>query len=124
MSLRQPNSDAITDTICWLARIYGEAIAKLDQYEKRVNEGTDLQAALEFSGWILWSGLTKLMQMHARQSPKIDGDFLRWRAEELQRNVREKWQHPNKPPQVPLAVLQSIEHKLDLIAAQIQRTYR
>jgi hypothetical protein len=114
---------ALTVTmICWVARIYREAVNKIDTYSQRVKQGQDAQAALEFGGFILWSGIIPLCREIATDShPKIDGSHLQWLAEELQRDARERLSFPGKPAKIDATQLEAINRKLDVIAAQIQR---
>lgn len=104
-----------------LARIYSETTRKLEEYLHRVREGRDLQPALEFAGWVLWSGITMLCSRHAQAMPKIDGSHLRWKAEELQRLVRDKFRDPKSLPQIPMTQLQALNHKMDVLAALVAR---
>lgn len=107
----------------WLARIYRESITRIEQYEREVNDGNELQAALNFGGFILWSGVVSLLRRHAQASPKIDGDFLRWKAEELQRQVRERWRDSDQRARLDKDQIAGINRRLDMLAAQVARCH-
>jgi hypothetical protein len=99
--------------------MYMDAHAKLDGLNNRVSQGLDLQPALDFAAFVLWSGLVPLCRIFADpKPPKIDPDLLKWKAEELQRDVRSHWTKPSDK-RIKLDLLTSIHHKLDTIAGVI-----
>jgi hypothetical protein len=107
-------------TLAWM---WNETRNRLDSLSRRVNEGKDLDAAREFANYVQWSGMCKLFDQYAGGSGplKIDGAFLRWKAEELERTVQEIWQSGKIQPQIPLAEVEAINRKLDLIAAHVSK---
>lgn len=114
------NKDDAEDLV-WISRVYRESIGNLDRLSRRVDEGQDLYAALGFAQWLLWSGLIPLCRRHAREQPKIDGAFLEWKAEELQRAVRAKFNNPKAESQIAATQLEQISRKLDVLAAAMAR---
>jgi len=99
--------------------LYVQTVGQLNIYERRVREGKSLEAALDFAQFVIWSGLPKLMEAHSQPDPlKVDGAFLRYRANELQEIVRSNFK--GEPvPVVNLTELEKINHKLDLIAGRV-----
>lgn len=106
--------------IAWLARLWSETSRTLDLYQAHVNEGQDLMAGLEFARYVLWSGIVPLCKSFAQDCPKIDGAYLQWKAEELQRSVQDVFIRA-RGAKVELAEtqLESINRKLDLIAGRL-----
>lgn len=79
--------------------------------------------ALEFASYVIWSGITPLCSKFDQNCPvTIDGDFLRRKAEDLQRKVRSHWLCHGEPVvdrrkgEVDIG---AINRKLDIIAARI-----
>ncbi len=102
--------------------LYRETVNQLDRYGKAVAQGSALSEALNFTRYLLWSGITKVLEAHARPEPlKVDGAYVRWKAEELQRAVQERFKMNKTAPNVALSELESINHKLDLIAGHISK---
>jgi hypothetical protein len=114
--------DHIEDVVD-LARVYRESICRIEQYERLVNDGQELEGALKFGGFIIWSGIVGLCRRHAQACPKIDGDFLRWKAEELQRQVREKWSAHDQRAKLDEKQIAGINRRLDTLAAQVARCH-
>lgn len=100
--------------------LWNETINRLDSYRLRVDTGVDLDAALEFSRFVLWSKLSEVLAPHDRGGPlKVDSSFLRWKAEELQRTVQDAYRDGKIVSKANQAPLEAISRKLDLIAAQV-----
>jgi hypothetical protein len=111
---------ADAETSATVACIYRATLSRLELYLGRVQGGLDLEAALAFAQYVLWSDLPRLCQIHSsRRFPKVDGAHLRWTAEELQRSVREWWTQPGKTPQIKETQMQQIRRNLDLIAGML-----
>lgn len=100
--------------------LWSETVNRLDSYQLRVNEGQDLDAALEFARYVIWSKLAEVMAPHdVAGALKVDSSFLRWKALELQRTVQDAFRTGKAAPSGNQAPLEAIGHKLDLIAAQL-----
>jgi len=81
-----------------------------------------VDSAVQFARYVLWSGLISLFEEYARPEPlKVDGAFIRWLAEELQRECTERYRTNNFSPTFEQAEFQSIHDKLDLIAGHLSR---
>jgi len=103
----------------WLWR---ETVNRLDSLQRRVNEGRDLDAAVEFARYILWSKLPDILKPHDCDGfLKVDSSFLRWKAEELQRCVTECYRLGKGAQRGEQTQLEAISRKLDLIAGQISK---
>jgi hypothetical protein len=112
------------DDVVDLSRIYRESLARIDQYERLVNDGQELEGALKFGGFLIWSGIVSLCRRYAQpEHPKIDGDFLRWKAEELQRQVREKRNDRDQRAKLDEKQIAGINRRLDILAAQVARCH-
>ncbi len=82
--------------------------------------GQDLNAAIEFARYVLWSKLDDVLKPHDCDGAlKVDSAFLRWKAEELQRNVQECYQLGKGATRTEQTQLEGINRKLDLIAGQL-----
>jgi hypothetical protein len=113
----------------WASVIYRETIHWLNRHEARVREGRDLQSALEFGAFVIWSGIVPFCSAYdGKGFPEINSALLRWKAQELQRSVRERWQasEGNRPPpaQMDASQIAGINRRLDILAAQIARICR
>lgn len=103
-------------------KLWRETRHMLTIYERRAREGKDLDAALEFARYVIWSGVVDVVNASAHLSPiAIDAAHLKWKAEDLQRTVQECYRTGKAKPQIELAEIEAINHKLDLIAGHIAR---
>lgn len=126
----EPRPDsALIATLAWLA---SETSRMLDSYAKQVETGNAFDAALEFSGYVQWSGVTTLCTRYAQtDAPKIDGAALAWKAQDLQRAARagaalakskaKRGEQARQGSGESASALDSINHKLDLIAGLLGR---
>jgi hypothetical protein len=117
-------ADIDTDSSTLFARLYRETISRIDWYEARVTEGQDLMAALDFARYVLWSGIVPICKEHACDSGaplKVDGSFLQYRAEDLQRNVQDRFARDNGKIKIRETQLEALNRKLDLIAGYVSR---
>jgi len=99
--------------------LWQESVNRLESLRLRVCEGRDLDCALEFARFFLWCGIDKFLKPFDSQGPlKVDTAFLRWKAEDLQRQVQELYTS-GKASEGKQSTLQAIDHKLDIIAAHV-----
>lgn len=105
------------------AKIYRETMNRLSSLQNRVNEGKDLEFALEFCRYIFWSGIIELLEYHAstQSGLEVSGANLRTRVKQLQEDVQRRFVKSNTSPKVELSELEKINHKLDLIAGRISQ---
>jgi len=102
------------------AWLYRETLGKLERHEKLAREGKDLEASLSFASFVVNSGIPAILRPFSQDVPvKIDAAHLQWRAEELQRTVRQFYIHQGHKPEIEMSVMESINHKLDLIAGHV-----
>jgi hypothetical protein len=83
-------------TVAWLAQAWRETFNEVERWQRAVNEGGQLEPALRFARYVLWSGLIPLFRAYAQEDPKIDGALLEWKTEELQRSVQERFDRAGK----------------------------
>ena len=77
-------------------------------------------AAVEFARFVRWSGLVKLFEENAQGEPlKVDGAYIRWKAEELERCCTERFRTNSTEPTLTAAYLQSLHDKIDLMAGYL-----
>jgi len=108
--------DAVT-----LHIIYRETMTHLESWENLAREGKDLMPALDFTRYVLWSGIVKLLKAYpAEGTLKVDGAFLEWKAKEVAEMIQAQFKG-GKPPGATSTDLASINHKLDLIAGRLAR---
>jgi len=101
--------------------LYRQTLLKLEQHEKLAREGKDLEASLSYANFVVNSGIPTLLRPFSQDVPvKIDGAHLQWRAEELQRTVREFYVGRGYKPEIPMSELEAINHKLSLIAGRME----
>ena len=102
---------------CW-----NETKNRLETFHRRVQEGRDVQAAVDFARFIQQCGLIKLFEEHSQPEPlKIDGAFIRWKAEELERCCTERFRTNSSEPTLTAAYLQSLHEKIDLMAGYLSK---
>lgn len=114
----QVRSDSIhKSTWHWL---WKETVARLTLYQHAVNEGKDLDAALAFARYVIWSKLVDVLKPHDCEGfLKVDSAFLQWKAEELQRSVQDVYLAGKSAPQGDQSHLEAISRKLDAIAGRL-----
>lgn len=99
---------------------WNETKDRLEAYHRRVQEGRDVWAAVEFARFVRWSGLVKLFEENAQGEPlKVDGAYIRWKAEELERCCTERFRTNSTEPTLTAAYLQSLHDKIDLMAGYL-----
>ena len=106
-------------------RLCREIAVRLETLEQRVKEGKALHETKDFCSFLRWSGLLKLIEQNstparASQLP-VDGFLLRWKVERLERLTQRRMVDLGKEISIELSALESIHHKLDLIAGQVAR---
>jgi hypothetical protein len=105
------------------AKIYRETMNRLSSLQNRVNEGKDLDFALEFCRYVFWSGVIELLEYHASTASglEVSGANLRTRVKQLQQDIQDRFRKSNTSPKIELSELEKINHKLDLIAGRISQ---
>jgi len=102
-----------------LARLYLETARALGNFERKVRQGADLDNAVQFARYLKWSGVLKFLQL-VPAAPGIDAVNLRWRVDELEREVQALWVG-KQADGASGDDLSQINHKLDIIAAHIAK---
>lgn len=106
-------------------RLCREIACRLDMLEKRVKEGKALQETKDFCSFLRWSGVLKLLELNSTTEREsnlpVDGPLLRWRAEQLEHLAHKQMNAMCKEITIELCMMERIEHRLDLIAAQVAR---
>ena len=104
-------------------RISREIADRIATFTKRANEGKDLYAAKDFCSFIQWSGILTLLEQNASLGDPlpVDGKALRQDVERLAMLVCDKFRENSKTVTLEMSALESIHHKLDLIAGQVAR---
>ena len=104
-------------TVFTIAR---ETTSRLETLTRRAKEGKDLHAAKEFASYLRWSGVLKLLEGHTATGPlKVDGALIRWKNEQLIAAVNEQFKGNSVIVPLELSALESINHKLDLLAGRL-----
>lgn len=99
-----------------------ESINRLESLGKRVAEGRDLEQALEFSRFFLWCHIDKLLAQYQSDGElKVDMAFLRWKAEDLQRQVLELYAAGKVPERGNQSAMEGVLKRLDIIAAHVSK---
>ena len=94
---------------------------RLDGYSRAVADNRCLDEAINFARFLQISGTILFFKHHTRPGElKIDGALLAWKARELELAVCEKFKHGHRPEQRD-TVLESILHRLDLIAGHVAK---
>jgi len=102
----------------WLWR---ETNSRLDRYSASVREGRELDAAAAFCRYLTFSGICALLEENAAPEPlTVDGALIRWKANDLEKEVCNQWRL-GKVPETRETQLEVIHHKLDLIAGQLAK---
>jgi len=94
---------------------------RLDSYARKVADNRCLEEALDFARFLQISGTLVFFKHHTRTGGlKIDGALLAWKARELELAVCDKFREGLKPERRD-TVLESILHRLDLIAGHVAK---
>jgi len=102
--------------------MWQESINRLESLRRRVSEGRDLEQALEFARYFLWCRMDKILEPYESDGPlKVDCAFLRWKAEELQRQVQDLWSAGKVVPTGNQSAMETILKRLDIIAAHVSK---
>ena len=124
----QPSErQSVSSDLAEMRWLYAETIRRLETYQQRVNEGRDLEAALDFARYILGARLEKILEPFNTPVSNIPGDYkvdsahLAWKARELQRSVQDCYAYGKASPEGYTGVLEGIHHKLDILAAHIAK---
>lgn len=104
-------------------RIYNETMNQLSWLDGHVREGKQLEPALNFCRYVLWSGVIDLCNYHAETDTplKISGANLLTRAKQLQIDVQDRFRTNNLSPAIQMTELEKLNRKLDLIAGRISQ---
>lgn len=107
-------------TIYTIAR---ETAARIETFTRRVKEGKDLQAAKDFTSYLRWSGVLKILEAHNNTTGplKVDGALIRWKCGQLEKLVQAQFQSPSNVVHLELSALESINNKLDLLAGHVAK---
>jgi len=118
----EPAAEMPDKLFAWL---YRETLREVQGHERRVREGKQVEEALNFSKFVLFSGIVQILKAHSDAGRnKIDGAHLQWRCEELERACNEYWKSKNRTPSISLTELEAINRKLDVIAAHVAREWK
>jgi len=85
-------------------------------YDRRMREGKELMAALDFARYVLRSGIPNLLNEYG-----LDGAKLRWLAQEIVDEVQDRFRRNDTGANLHGSEVATIDHKLDLIAGQLSR---
>ena len=97
-----------------------DTLAELRKHARRVKECKGLDEAIEFARYLRQSGILKLLKANPQDAPlPVDGAFIEWTAEELERSVRAQYVKPSTPKSVAFCEVEKIRENLDLIAGVV-----
>jgi len=97
--------------------MYTETSRQIAFYEKMVGEKKELWPALRFARYLLNAGIVELFELN----PCAGSSDLRKRVEKLQFESQDLLKTGDGPKTEPLPQLESLHHKLDLIAGQLAK---
>ncbi len=104
--------------------LYTQTVNRLEYYQAQVAQVRELDAANDFARYVLNANLGRILAPYDSQtSPKIDSSHLTWLAKELRQRVCDLYSQGKAHPETAAATLESIHHKLDLIAAHVAGIY-
>jgi hypothetical protein len=99
--------------------LWNETRLRLKLLATRADEGVDVQAAMDFAHWIQFSGLIKLFKDNPQSEPlKVDGELIGKLVRDLVMDCGD-FLKLNTPGFVRVCQIEAVNHKLDLIAAQL-----
>jgi hypothetical protein len=118
-----------TDTEVNFHVLYARTVQELDMFRARVAENRDVDQAVAFARFILNSRLAQVLEPQSRNDYlKVDGAFLRWKAEELERLCTERYRTNDQQPRLEALQLESLHErqealhgKVDVLAGLINR---
>lgn len=95
---------------------------RLERFSALVAEGKFLFEARAFCSYVLFSGLISLFEANPQDPPlKVDGAFLRWKAEDLQQTIQERFRLNDTSPHLSESEFLSLHDKLDKVAGYLSR---
>lgn len=101
--------------------LWNETRLRLNQLATRADEGVDVQPAMDFARWIQFSGLIKLFKDNPQSEPvKVDGELIDKLVRDLVMDCGD-YLKLNTPGFVRVCQIEAVNHKLDLIAAQLAK---
>lgn len=97
---------------------------RLDSLERRVRDGRDLDTALFFAQYVVWTDLDKLTEWGTSGTNfAVEPGLLLKTAEKLQGAVREKFTLGQGNPKTPDGQLEAIHRKLETLAGGLSALY-
>lgn len=100
--------------------LWKETMARLERLHKRVCEGKHVDEASEFARWLRFSGLLDIFRMFKAGEPlEVDATKVEKLITDTLFECEQFWKRNPRGPYVALSELESINHKLDLLAGRI-----
>lgn len=103
-----------------LFTMWNETMGTLDGFEDMARRGVQLESAVNFARFVLWSGMCAMFERGSRDDHlKVDGAAVRVRCEALQRKCQEWWSGGLKRDSTDLVEVEALHRKLDVILRQV-----
>lgn len=102
--------------------MWKETKNRLETLKERADEGRDINSAVEFARYILWSGLIKIFEECPGSGPlRVDAALIRKQATELEQVCTEHYRTRGSEPGIKVSELRSLHEKMDLLAGYVAR---
>lgn len=120
-ALPKPKFDMV-DT----ARLYRETVMELEYYQKRVNEGLDLEPAHRFCLFVFNSLLWKLFMLNASDDLLgiMDGQRVHQMQKDMLYQIREMWRTCKVVKKYDEGQVEALNRKIDMLAEQMGKAER
>ena len=93
---------------------------ELDHFAQLVREGKSLEEARRFAQYVLNSRLVDLLEANPQPFPlACDGNAVRTKAEQLQRDIQLRWERCDTKPHIPESELATISQRLKTLEAHL-----
>jgi hypothetical protein len=100
--------------------LYQRTLERLEILDARAREGKCLDEASEFARWVLASGLLDLFKLYPAKPPlEVSEAKLKALVTEITFDCEAAWKNDPRGPWVEKSELESINQKLDRLAAQM-----
>jgi len=103
--------------VAWL---YKETMARLNYYQKRVNEGKDLEAAHDFCGYVFQADLQKLFRLSGAGG-FADADAMNAKRKELEYQIHEMWRTCKVIKRYDEGAVEALNRKVDMLLEALSK---
>lgn len=102
-----------------LAWFYRETMARLSHYQRRVNQGKDLEAAQDFCSYVFNAGMEKLFH-YCGEGSTVDPVALTVKRKELEYQIHESWRTCKVLKKYDEGEMDAMNRKVDMLVQFVE----